>query len=210
MSDSTDESSDPGYRVWRAPRVGSAAAAVADAEASARAEARERGYDAGLAEGRAAGQQEVDARCQRLDALLHALARPLDTVEEQTERTLAELACQIAGQLVRRTMRHNPDEILPVVREAVATLEAASQAPEIRLHPDDAALVRDALNDSDGLGDWQVIEDGSLDAGDCVVRSGHASVDARLASRIQRVTDHVLDGGDGGPPSDAPTEDASS
>lgn len=210
MSSQSDAGPEPAYRVWRAPRVGTAAAADADAQASAEAEARERGYQAGLAEGRAAGQEEIDTRREQLDAILAALAHPLDTVEEQTERVLAGLACDVAGQLVRRDMLNHPEAIVPVVREAVATIDADSQALEIALHPDDAALVRETVDTEQGQARWQIREDGGLDRGDCVVRSGHASIDARLETRIRQVTDHVLDNNDDSAPVDDPNQEDTS
>mgnify|MGYP002338647500 CR=1 FL=1 len=210
MSSDSDASSEPDYRVWRAPRVGNAAAAEADAQASAEAQARERGYEAGLAEGRAAGQEEINARMERLTALLQALERPLDSVEEDTQRVLAELACSVAGQLVRREMSRDPDAIVPVVREAMETLQAESEAPEIRLHPEDAPLVREAFQTQCDEGNWRIVDDQTLSRGDCWVRAGHTSIDARLESRIRRVTDHVLGDDADAPPSGAASGDGPS
>jgi flagellar assembly protein FliH len=194
LSDEADPQAGAAYRPWRAPRMGASAAREREALADAEARARAEGFDAGLCEGREAGRAEVEARAEQLAAVLASLERPLQTVEEQTERALVEIACAVAGQLVRRELHAHPDEIVPVVREAVAALGTETQGLEIRLQPDDAALVREALSLGDDGERWRIREDPALARGDCQVHAGHAWVDARLDTRIARIVQHVLGG----------------
>jgi flagellar assembly protein FliH len=194
LSDASGDSGGSDFRPWQAPRVGAAATRHQQALADAEAEARQRGHEVGLAEGREAGQAELNASAERLEAVLRALTHPLETVDEQAERALVELACAVAGQLVRRQLHHHPDEIVPVVREAVTAMAADAGAVEIRLQPDDAAIVRESLAVAEGDHDWQVRDDPALSRGDCRVHAGHAWVDARLDQRIARIVNHVLGG----------------
>lgn len=194
MSDAGGDSGGTDFRPWHAPRVGAAATRHQQELAGAEAEARRRGYEAGLAEGRESGQAELNASAERLEAVLRALAHPLETVDEQAEHALVELACAVASQLVRRQLHHHPDEIVPVVRESVTAMAADAGAVEIRLQPDDAALVREALAVGEGDNAWRVRDDPALSRGDCRVHAGHAWVDARLDQRIARIVNHVLGG----------------
>jgi flagellar assembly protein FliH len=157
------------------------------------------GYDEGLAKGRTAAQQEQAARLRtleqqvaRLDAILVTLARPLAELDETVERALAELACAIARQVVRRELRTEPAHVIGAIREAVALLPSAARDVRVLLHPDDAALVRERLGDGGAGRAWTITEDPMLGRGGCRVVSENSVVDARLETRVGAVIAHVL------------------
>src|SRR5882672_750942 len=117
-------------------------------------------WEQGLAAGRAAGRaqalseqetltQELRARAQRLGSVLNLQARPLAELDEIVLRQLASLAGAIARQLVRRELRTQPEQIIAVIRETVGLLPAATRDVRIHLHPEDAALVRERLVESE-------------------------------------------------------------
>ncbi len=151
------------------------------------------GYQRGYAEGLAAGRDEVALRVQNLDQLLSYLHRPLDQLDVTIEEELTWLATEIARQLVRRELRTSPGEIVAVVREAVALLPAGSSGAQVRLHPDDARLIREVL--SLGQGDepiWRIIEDQTLSRGGCVVNTDLSRIDATIEKRLGAVIATVL------------------
>jgi flagellar assembly protein FliH len=161
---------------------------VAELEAAVRAEAWEKGYQEGLA----AGAAEIRERGRRLAAIVDALAEPLADLDETVEAELVALARALARQVVRRQFQLQPDEIVPVVREAVAALPAGDRTVEIRLHPEDRALVTEALSlDEQGTG-WTLRDDPELSRGDCRVRAEHSEVDARLETRMATIFAAVL------------------
>lgn len=185
-------------RRWQAPDVDPpkeepvtellTAERVAELEASVRAEAWEKGYQEGLA----AGAAEVRERGRRLAAIVDALAEPLAALDETVETELVTLARALARQVVRRQFQLQPDEIVPVVREAVAALPAGDRSVEIRLHPEDRALVAEVLSlDEPGTG-WTLKDDPELSRGDCRVRADHSEVDARLETRMASIFAAVL------------------
>ncbi|MEW6764628.1 MAG: flagellar assembly protein FliH [Pseudomonadota bacterium] len=153
-------------------------------------EAWEEGYRAGHAEGRAAGQAEIDALVARWQGLVNALAQPLDAADGDLESALLELALALTRQLVRRELKTQPDEIIPVVREALGVLPSAAQDIVVRLHPEDAALVTSTLHSPGSA--WRVEEDGAIGRGGCVVTSSTSRVDATLERRIAQLMAGVL------------------
>jgi flagellar assembly protein FliH len=171
---------------------------VADLDALGR-HAWQVGHDEGLAQGRAAAQQEQAARLRtleqqvaRLDAILVALARPLAELDEAVERELAELACAIARQVVRRELRTEPAHVIGAIREAVALLPSTAREVRVMLHPEDALLVRERLGDSGAGRAWTITEDPMMGRGGCRVVSESSIVDARLETRVGAVIAHVL------------------
>jgi flagellar assembly protein FliH len=157
------------------------------------------GYDEGLAQGRAAADEEQAARLRaldqqvaRLDAILVTLVRPLAELDMSVERELAELACAIARQVVRRELRTEPAHVIGAIREAVALLPAAARDVRVLLHPEDAALVRERLVDSGAARVWAITEDPMMGRGGCRVVAEDSTIDARLETRVGAVIALVL------------------
>lgn len=180
-------------RAWAAPDVASAGAPgitgfgvpISAAELEAlQARAYQEAYDRGLAEGLAAGREQVRQKVLAMDALAQQLVAPLQDLDPRVERELLEMAFAIARQLIYRELTVEPAEILPVVREAMDQLPVALNEVRIRLNPADAELVRSELPRADSGRAWAVIDDPAIHAGGCLVESRTARVDARVETRL--------------------------
>ena len=158
-------------------------------------EAHEQGYAAGHAEGLAAGRAEglaaARASAAKIDALMTNLQQSLDGVDQQVANRLLATAVEIASQMLRQSLRVKPELLLPVVREAVATLYPHSGHPALFAHPDDAALIRTHLGEQLAHSNWRIIDDASLSTGGCRVEVGASEVDATLETRWRRVIDAI-------------------
>ena len=158
-------------------------------------EAHEQGYAAGHAEGLAAGHAEglaaAHASAAKIDALMSSLQQSLDSVDQQVANRLLATAVEIASQMLRQSLRVKPELLLPVVREAVATLYPHGGHPALFAHPDDAALIRTHLGEQLAHSNWRIIDDASLSAGGCRVEVGASEVDATLETRWRRVIDAI-------------------
>ena len=157
------------------------------------------GYEAGLAEGREAAESERQQYLEtaaRLEAVTAAFARPLEQLDESVEEQLLAVVDAAARQLVRRELHHHPDEVVAVVRQALAELPAQVQAYELHLHPEDATLVREALGvrEDDGDRQWELVEDPGLTRGGCHVESEFTRVDATLERRLAALSARLLGG----------------
>ncbi|MDX1515703.1 MAG: flagellar assembly protein FliH [Woeseiaceae bacterium] len=150
-------------------------------------EAWKKGYEEGLKAGGDAARERV----ARLDELLASLARPFDSLDEQIEKQLVELAMTTARQLFRREMQREPTHVIGVVREALQLLPVASQNVQVHLHPDDAALVREHLAPAEGEPAWVIVEDPLTAKGGCRVTTENSQIDAsaehRLRSLMRRI-----------------------
>ena len=112
---------------------------------------------------------------QRMDAIAFSL------------REQSTTATEIAHQVVRQTLQIKPEMILPVVREAVASLNVLNGHPALFLHPDDARLVRQKIGEQLTHNNWRIIEDAGLTRGGCRVEMGASEVDATVETRWRRV-----------------------
>ncbi len=197
------------YQRWQVPRVEDAVALSGSGKGRAQDgaglltaerieqiqnQAREEAYAAGYQQGLDGAREEMKARAAQLDGVLRGLAKPAEQFDEQVEQELVSLAMVVARQLVRREIRTDPGQIIAVVREAMAVLPSAAREIELRLHPEDASLVREVLRLSEGERPWKIVEDPVLTRGGCRLVSDIAQVDASLESRLNSVIASVLGG----------------
>lgn len=161
--------------------------------------ARDEGHAKGLHDGLAAAAadirrrtEELDQRVARLDALLSALARPIEQLESEVEHRLASLALTVARHIVRRELRIDPAQVIGILREAVALLPAAARDVRVHLHPEDAKLVAEKLAAPSTERAWIVVEDPVMARGGCRISAQHSRIDAGLDSRINAAIASVL------------------
>jgi len=150
-------------------------------------EAHDTGYAAGYTEGIAAAKAVVATIATLMDSLTQALAG----IEQGVADQLLALAIEIANQVLRQSLRLQPELLLPIVREAVTTLQPHHGQPLLFVHPDDATLVRKHLGEQLSHSNWRIIEDRLLTAGGCRVELGASEVDATLETRWRRVVEAI-------------------
>ncbi len=108
-------------------------------------------------------------------------------LEKDVAQELLNLALGIARRIVGDTLEAKPEVVLETIREALAQLPA--QHAMIHLNSQDAELMRGVVGDSLGRAGHRVLESSQLARGDVLVETGGTHVDARLATRWQRVWD---------------------
>jgi len=150
-------------------------------------EAHEQGYAAGYAEGIASAR----ASAAQIDALMTSLQQSLNDLDQHVAEQLLATAVEIASQMLRQSLRVKPELLLPVVREAIATLYPHTGHPVLFAHPDDAALIRTQLGEQLAHNNWRIIDDATLSAGGCRVEVGSSEIDATLETRWRRVIDAI-------------------
>lgn len=170
--------------------AGSDATGAAQREEMRRQGYRE-GWEHGLREAREAGQAQVAAKFARWQQLVDALDQPLMLVDQEVEQQLARLALTIAHQLLKCELRFRPEQVLAVVREALAAMPAEAGQVRIHLHPEDAALAREVLHDEERAP--VIVDDPALTPGGCEVVSERSRIDRRVESRLEQMLNAMLD-----------------
>ncbi|MFI5445976.1 flagellar assembly protein FliH [Polaromonas sp. UC242_47] len=146
------------------------------------------GYERGQAAGHAAGLAAVREQAANLHALAVALPPALRSAERALAEDLLALALDIARQIVGQSLAADSQAILPVVRDLLHAEPALSGAPQLLLHPDDAALVKEQLKEELQSAGWRVRVDSQLLRGGCRVLAASGEQDATLETRWERVT----------------------
>lgn len=142
-------------------------------------------------------QQELENRAREFSDMLQFLQHPLHELDEVVEEQLVELATTIAKQIIRRELKTSPDEVVAVVREALALLPVSNRKVDVFLNPEDIPLVEATVHPQPEHEEESRIhlhEDASLTRGGCRVVSNDSHIDASVERRINAVATQVLGG----------------
>ena len=152
------------------------------------AEGRAEGHAQGLAEGHAAGLAAVQAQAAQLQALALALPAALQQAQASVADDLLALALDIARQVLGQALAAEPQAILAVVHELLQAEPSLLGAPQLLLHPDDAALVKEMLADDLKAAGWRIRLDAHIERGGCRVTAHSGERDATVQARWERVS----------------------
>lgn len=153
---------------------------------------RKEGFEFGHREGIESGRREVAERIETLDRLIQALESPFEALDDEVEQQLVTLVIALVRQLVRREVKTDPSHIVGVVREALGVLPVNARRIRVVLHPEDAAVVREAYTLGESDQKWQIIEDPVIQRGGCRVFTENSQIDATLESRINALIAPLL------------------
>jgi flagellar assembly protein FliH len=159
---------------------------------------RREAFEAGYAEGVAAGRARGEAMVAELSALWQAMARPLAEQEETLLRDLTGIALDAAEAILRRELVRGAD-VEAVLSEALAQLGDIEGLLEVELHPADVELVNDLLGRRGEPAQWRLKENASLARGGLRLHTPVSYIDASLEqaleelfARLRREAEHGL------------------
>lgn len=164
--------------------------AVAEARQQAFADGFAHGHDAGGKEVRdaleAAMRRSTEEAGMRLGQLMHSMTDQLIGCEQKIARQILDLACDIARQVVRQELQSNTGHLRAVIGEALEQIVEDGLPATVRMHPDDLALMKDALLDTLGENAPEFVADVTITPGGCLVQTPSATVDATIEKRWSR------------------------
>lgn len=164
---------------------------------------REQAWAEGFARGREEGeretraaleapmQQALEANALRMGELLHGMADQLLASEQKISRQLLELACDIARQVVRQELKVHTRQLRTVIGEALEMIVDDGLPATVRMHPDDLALMKDALIETLGENAPEFVADVSITRGGCLLHTPSMEVDATVEKRWARAVGNL-------------------
>lgn len=145
------------------------------------------GYEQGHAQGFEQGQSEAREEAARLAALAETFRTALDGAQGAISETLVALALDIAQQVVRQHVQHDPTALIAAAREVLAAEPALAGAPALIVSPADLPVVEAYLMEDLQTRGWTVRTDASVERGGCRAQAGTGEVDAGIDTRWERV-----------------------
>lgn len=124
---------------------------------------------------------------QLQDAVFKNLAAQSETLAHQVSNILPDLVLEITHRVLAG-FKPDAETVRKIISETLAEVAPGSTEVEIKLHPQDLALVQgiDAeLNQKyPGI---QLTSDPELVPGDCLAKSRFGTIDARILTKLQNV-----------------------
>lgn len=158
-------------------------------------EARAEGYQAGLEEGRLAGEAALaDAMTNemaRFSGLIGNLQASLSHMDQTIAEQVLDLSLEVASQVIRSTIAVQNETLLPVIREAISALPLHHGHVMLHLNPADAGMVREQIGEQLAQTGTQIVDDNEISAGGCLLKAGTSEIDATLETRWKRVLDAI-------------------
>jgi flagellar assembly protein FliH len=153
-------------------------------------EAVKRGHDEGFERGLREGREEYLAVCARMQGVIDALSHAKDEVTAQLEPAAVEMVLEAIAMVLGRATAGR-EGMVALVEQVVSGLRGR-QCVEVRLHPDDLALLGgvDIALSSGMTVQWQA--DASLVLGGCVVVTPGGDLDARLDRVVEAFRQSML------------------
>jgi len=148
-------------------------------------EAWKEGYAAGYEEGSARGRLEA----AELHQLLQSMHTALSGLDQEVAEEIQALALEVARQVVRDTLKTQPESVLAVIREALT--QVPQQGATVRVNPLDAALVRQYLGEQFSSTSHRLREDEEVQRGGCLIESEGGQIDAQITTRWRRVVENI-------------------
>jgi flagellar assembly protein FliH len=145
------------------------------------------GYEQGHAQGFEQGQSEAREEAARLAALAETFKKALDGAQGAISETLVALALDIAQQVVRQHVQHDPTALIAAAREVLASEPALLGAPALIVSPADLPVVEAYLMEELQTRGWTVRTDAAVERGGCRAQAATGEVDAGIDTRWERV-----------------------
>jgi flagellar assembly protein FliH len=142
-------------------------------------EGRQAGYDE--------GRKRAAAEAAKIAAIAAAFSRETAELDQALAQQTLDLALELAHQMLRTALEVRPELVLPVIQDALRNLPGMGEEREVRLHPEDAALARQMMQETLSSSGWLITEDVSIARGGCRVITGQGEADATVAVRWERI-----------------------
>ncbi len=156
------------------------------------AEARHEGALAAEARLRQEAGAKQKEEAARVSAALDAFARERKDYFARIETEVVRLALSIAAKILHREAQVDPMLVAALVQIAVNQLREGT-AVHIRVHPEAAGQWRAHFGAAPQWAAVQVVEDGELAPGDCVLETELGSANFSLAAQLKEVEQGFFD-----------------
>lgn len=141
------------------------------------------GYRDGLQALDAAKQHHAQQTTAQVVQVVAALQDDLGAMQAQFAQALVDTALLLARQVVRSELSQRPELVASVAADAVAAMVRTAQGMQLRLHPDDLALVQSGAGELLAERRVALRSDAAIARGGCVLDADLGHVDARIEQR---------------------------
>lgn len=169
------------------------------------ARVREEAFAEGFAAGEKSGNEggfdkavaDLKPRIELLENIMQAMQEEREAFYHENELSIVKLAMDIAKKITHRELKHSPEILFYVVREALSRVSENSQIT-LRVNPEDLKLLEnpgELLSESLKLFKNVQFEGSSeVQRGGCIIESETGIVDAQIDMQLDRIEQTLVEG----------------
>lgn len=187
---------------WEADEILSMAREESEKEAAViRETAREQGYKEGFAKGNQEGfaEGEIAGKNSYSDSIknLNGLMENLTIERKKLVGDLQPLLVELLGEALKRCLNQEAEKGALVIQLAREALSKAQDRVHLKLHlnPDDMSEIeshKKQLQLTVGAGEMELIADGRVERGGCLLETEGGTVDVRLNTVVDQVKESLM------------------
>jgi flagellar assembly protein FliH len=157
----------------------------------------EEGYQLGIQDGTQHAQQLYQSQLTKAATVLEQAYQEKAAVIQEAEPFVIELTTEIAKKVLKQELKTNPDSLLQLIKEVLASVYETSSIT-IGVAPEDFAFVqkqREQLMaiDTGAHVEIKVLPDYSVEQGGCIIRTSSGSIDARIDVQLSEIKKVLLE-----------------
>ncbi|PRC90779.1 flagellar assembly protein FliH [Solimicrobium silvestre] len=160
-----------------------------DLKVSAQKEGFAKGFEEGHQVGLKTGQQEEQQELVAFKQISTQFNASLQQAEHLVAQEVLDLALDIAKAMLKNALTINPELIIPIIEQAIASLPSVQQPAQLFLNPKDAILVQAKIGAELSEAGWVIVPDAHLKIGDCRIETMKNQINASLSSRWQQIAE---------------------
>jgi len=161
-----------------------------------RQEAYEEGFKTGYGDGMTHAQSQIDVERQQLSQMAASFQQALAMQDISVAESVLSLALDLAKAMMKTKLQVDAQAVIPVVLDAMHYLPQVKQPARLIVHHEDAKVLRAHIGEQLKEQGWQLVEDGHIERGGCLVETAENQIDAsnemrwkRLVQGLSRVDD---------------------
>lgn len=148
------------------------------------------GYEDGLKQ----AQQTLNEYKQTFEVIFSSFDNALENIDQEVIQAITQLSLSISKQIIRRELEINPEQVVSVVKEAIALLPFDKNHLIMYLNPNDMEIIQNIFNQDDIKNSYSIVEDPSIQQGGCKLATDSSLIDATLDSQIAQIAEKILGG----------------
>jgi flagellar assembly protein FliH len=154
------------------------------------AEGHDSGFKDGYSKGKSLAHSENADEKRSLETLAGTFSAAITAKNIDICDDVLNLSLAIAKSMIQTEIKINPLVIKAIISEATKKFIDASEL-KLTVHPDDAIIVRQYLQEELGTQQWQLLENSEIDRGGCVVETAQNAIDASNEVRWKAITESL-------------------
>jgi flagellar assembly protein FliH len=156
-------------------------------------QSQEEGFNKGYSDGLSTGEKKITEKINALNNIITILEKPLANISDEVINTLKELSILIAGQVIRRELTIDHNNIITTVQKSIDLLSDIDKNISIYLNPADVVIVEELLL-TNNTGNMIIKSDPNISRGGSRIESHSSTIDATIEQQIRNISAEIIGG----------------